>query len=97
MSQKTPYNGLTPRQPGKQMDRKPSTKIKAPRYRQACPRQPMNRELWRDLFEEARRLHGKPLEGLTSVDEGRAWFQIAGDATPYSVLLSEDELKMFHL
>lgn len=79
------------------MDRKPSTAIKAPRYCGACPRRPMNKDLWKVLFDAAREAHGKEQLGLVSVKGDRAWFQVTGDPTPYSIVLSDAELAMFHL
>lgn len=81
------------------MDRKPSTAIKAPRYCGACPRRPIDKDLWKSLFAAANEAHGKEGLGLglVSIKGDRAWFQVTGDATPYSIVLSDAELAMFHL
>lgn len=57
----------------------------------------MNKDAWKALFAAANEAHGKEGLGLVSIKGDRAWFQITGDATPYSIVLSDAELSMFHL
>lgn len=57
----------------------------------------MNKDLWKALFDAAREAHGKEQLGLVSIKGNRAWFQVTGDPTPYSIVLSDAELAMFHL
>lgn len=79
------------------MDRKPSTTLPRQRYSTPCVRQPMDRAAWAALFDVARKEFGKEELGLVGLKDGRAWFQVWGDATPYSIVLTDDELAMFHV
>jgi len=78
-------------------DRQPSTAIKAPKNAAACPKPGVDRATWRGMFEAARAALGANVIGITSIKGGRAWFQIVGDATPYSVMLTDAELAMFFI
>jgi len=78
-------------------DRQPSTTIKAPKNAAACPKIGVDKAAWKAMFDDARAAFGANLQGLTSVKGGRAWFQITGDSTPYSVMLTETELAMFFI
>lgn len=79
-----------------EMDRKPSTTIKMPRYCGPCPKAHC-KATWKAMFAAAREAHGKQDLGLVGVKDGRAWFQVWADPTPYSIALTDAELSMFHL
>lgn len=79
------------------MDRKPSTTIRRPNGCTPLPKSDGDKALFRGIFVAAREAFNKPIQGLTGVRDGRAYFQIVGDSTPYSIALTLEEINLFHL
>lgn len=49
------------------------------------------------MFVAARAAFNKPIQGLTGIRDGRAYFQIVGDPTVYSIAMTLAEIELFHL
>lgn len=79
------------------MNRNASTSIAAPKNAAAAKKPGTDRATWVGMFAAAQRELAPGIDGITSIKDGRAWFQIAGDRTPYSMMLTAAELAMFHL
>lgn len=78
-------------------NRDASTTIKTPKNCPACPKRGIDSATWKGMFEAARLALGANVSGIVSIKGGRAWFQIVGDSTPYSIMLTDAELAMFHV
>lgn len=79
------------------MNREASAVLKAPKGCGVC-RKGFDKAAWAAIFKEACEAFNFDSMGLVCVaSSGRAWFQVRGDKTPYSILLSDAELNMFHI
>lgn len=82
-----------------QVDRQASADMKLPRGSTLAAKPgALGSLLWKQMFADARKAFGKEDAksfGLVGVKDGRAWFQVWADPTPYSIALSEAEKSMF--
>lgn len=76
-------------------NRAASTTIATPKNAAAAKKPATDRATWAGMFDAARAELAVSIAGITHVKNGRAWFQIVGDRTPYSMLLTDAELSMF--
>jgi hypothetical protein len=77
------------------MNREPSTTITPPRYATKAAQPQRDPAAWAALFAAARAAFGAEVRGLTCATPARAWFQIVGDPTFYSVALKPRERDLF--
>lgn len=76
-------------------NRDASITIKAPKNAAAAKKPGTDRATWVGMFAAAQSELAAGIDGITHIKDGRAWFQIAGNRTPYSMMLTDAELAMF--
>lgn len=74
------------------MNRNPSTSIQPAKPQGILPPIGVRKEAFRTVMSAGREAF-PTMDGLTCIDAGRAYFQITGDTTFYSVAISSDEAK----
>ncbi len=74
------------------MNRQPSTEINPTKPQGILPPIGVRKDAFRAVMAAGREAF-PTMEGLTCIDAGRAYFQIAGDRAFYSVAISSDEAK----
>lgn len=72
------------------MNRNPSTTIPAVKPSGILPPIGPRRAVFQEVFAAGKAAF-PAVEGLVYIDRSRAFFQIHGDATPYSVAITRDE------
>lgn len=77
------------------MNRDPSTTIKPPRNATLAIQPRVDRAVWLQLFADARAAHTDKVTGLVCATPERAFFQVVGDPTVYSIALLPAERALF--
>lgn len=79
-----------------EFNRDPSTTA-SPRYSSACVKSDsLKSPAWQAMFAAARAAFKPEISGLVGANEERAFFQIWGDPTVYSIRITDDERACFH-